>query len=76
MGMQVLVHGPKDSSLLTIRMPGKLMNGSGVAQDGSTFTVEWRCVAAPKAESAASGARIAHIPAEQPDAMPLAQDIC
>ena len=76
MGMQVLVHGPKDSSLLTITMPGKLMKGSGVAQDGSTFAVEWRCTAAPKAASGASRASFASTPAERPVLPPLALDIC
>lgn len=76
MGRQVLVHGPKDSSLLTIAMPGKLMKGSGVAQDGSTFTVEWRCTAAPKAASGVSQVRITGASAERPGVAPMALDIC
>lgn len=47
MGMQVLVHSPKDSLLLTIKTPGVLMSGRGVGADGSTFQSTWRCVAPP-----------------------------
>jgi hypothetical protein len=45
-GTQVLVHGPKDSLILTVRTRGQLMSGYGVGTDGSTFTSTWRCVAA------------------------------
>lgn len=47
LGMQVLVHGLKDSLLLAIKTPGLLMSGFGVGADGSTFTTTWRCVAPP-----------------------------
>jgi hypothetical protein len=51
-GDQVLVHGPADSSLLTITTPRQLMRGVGVAANGSTFRSTWRCVAPPKATAA------------------------
>jgi hypothetical protein len=51
-GDQVLVHGPTDSSLLTITTPRQLMRGVGVAANGSTFRSTWRCVAPPKAAAA------------------------
>ena len=54
---QVLVHGAASSSLLTIRIPGRLMSGSSVGSDGSTFTTSWRCVAAPTSTASTSAAR-------------------
>lgn len=65
MGMQVLVHGPKDSLLLNIRNPGRLMSGSGVGADGSTFTTTWRCVA-PRAATTVPGATGALFSAARP----------
>src|SRR5437868_6500984 len=65
-GNQVLVHGAASSSLLTIRMPGRLMSGSSVGADGSTFTTSWRCVAAPTSTASTSGARTAGSTREGP----------
>jgi hypothetical protein len=44
MGKRVLVHGAKSSTLLTIRVPGRLMKGPGVDSTGKTFTSTWRCL--------------------------------
>jgi hypothetical protein len=49
---RVLVHSATSSSLLSIRAPGQLMRGTGVGQDGSTFTLVWHCTAPPGAEAA------------------------
>lgn len=51
----VLVHGVKDSSLLTIEAPGQRMRGAGVGVNGSTFTTLWQCVS-PAVASSATGA--------------------
>jgi hypothetical protein len=64
-GSQVLVHGPKDSLMLTIRTRGQLMSGYGVGTDGSTFTTTWRCVAAPSS-AALSGTTSASLGGPQP----------
>jgi hypothetical protein len=51
---KVLTHAAASSSLLTIRVPGQLMDGPAIGQDGSTLRTTWRCVAAPAALSTAS----------------------
>jgi hypothetical protein len=73
LGTQVLVHGVADSSVLAIQTPGQLMRGSGVAANGATFTVTWRCVAPPSsptpvAPAAASPAGGAAAPPARPAA--------
>ena len=73
---QVLVHGSRSSSLLTIRIAGQLMSGAGVGADGSTFTTSWRCVAAPTFTAATSGARRAGITREGPQFTPRARVHC
>ncbi len=40
-GKQVLVHAAKSTTLLTIKTPGRLMSGSGIASDGSVFVDTW-----------------------------------
>src|ERR671937_1825306 len=72
-GNQVLVHGAASSSLLTIRIPGRLMSGSSVGADGSTFTASWRCVAAPTSTASTPGARTAGITREGPQVAPGAR---
>ncbi len=64
-GTQVLVHGPKDSLILTVRALGQAMDGYGVGNDGSTFTTAWRCVAGPS-----SGATQGTMPARQSGLQP------
>lgn len=44
MGKRVLVHGAKSSTLLTIRVPGRLMKGPGIDNTGKPFTSTWRCL--------------------------------
>lgn len=44
-GNSVLVHNKLAASLLTIRVPGQLMTGSGVGDRGIAFRTTWRCVA-------------------------------
>jgi hypothetical protein len=73
---QVLVHGATSSSLLTIRIPGRLLSGSGVGADGSTFTTAWRCVAAPTSTASTSGARTAGRPMEGPQVVSSARVHC
>jgi hypothetical protein len=73
---QVLVHGATSSSLLTIRLPGQLMSGSGVGADGSTFTTSWRCVAAPTSTASTSGAGTAGHTREGPQVVPGARVHC
>ncbi len=75
MGAQVLVHGPKDSSLLAIESPGRLMSGRGVGNDGSSFTVTWRCVAAP-APAPAAGVRLTGLTATRPGRALAAMEGC
>ena len=55
-GSQVLVHSAKASSLLTIRTTGQLMSGVTVDGSGNTYTITWRCVAAPGTPATASSA--------------------
>ncbi len=72
MGRQVLVHGAKDSLLLTLDPHGRLMTGQGVAADGSTFRTTWRCISSPQpatAQSAAPSSAGASRPAHAPAAM-------
>lgn len=76
MGMQVLVHSARDSSLLTISRPGQRMDGSGVGADGSTFNTTWTCVAPPNTAGATSGARIESTTTEQPRVVPGEQARC
>lgn len=68
--MTVLVHGAKDSSLLTIQNPGQRMHGTGVSVDGSTFTSTWQCVATsvPTGSTAGSGQATAGRPFTAPSA--------
>ena len=68
LGRQVLVHGPTDSLLLTIRIPGHLMSGAGVGATGSTFTTAWRCLAPHGAATAVPGGAEAR-PARAPRAI-------
>ena len=75
-GNQVLVHGAASSSLLTIRIPGRLMSGSSVGADGSTFTTSWRCVAAPTSTVSPAGARTAGITREGPQVVSGARVHC
>ena len=75
-GNQVLVHGAASSSLLTIRIPGRLMSGSSVGADGSTFTTSWRCVAAPTSTASTSGARTAGSTREGPQVVSGARVHC
>jgi len=75
-GTQVLVHGAKTSSLLTIRQPGLLMSGSSVGEDGSTSSSTWRCVGPPKSTGYTSGTRIASTIAGPPEGPPGARAFC
>ena len=50
-GKQVLVHSQDETTLLTIKTPGQLMSGSGIAGNGSTFSSTWRCTAAASARN-------------------------
>ena len=50
-GKQVLVHSENETTLLTIKTSGQLMSGSGIADDGSTFSSTWRCTAAATAQN-------------------------
>ena len=70
---KVLVHGATSSSLPTIRTPGTLMRGSGVGQDGSTFSVTWHCIAAAGADGSTREGQLA---APRLKAMPDARGIC
>lgn len=53
---RVLVHGVKDSSLLTVEAPGQRMRGAGVGVNGSTFTTLWQCASPAVASSATEAA--------------------
>jgi hypothetical protein len=78
-GMQVLVHGPKGSSLLTIRTPGGMMSGSGVGVDGSTFITTWRCIAPPGAPvpgQSATSIHATHATMIRPEEAPKAITVC
>lgn len=59
---RVLVHAAKSSSFLKIVSPGRRMQGVGVGDDASTFSITWQCIAAPAAQT--SGLR------------PLARGMC
>jgi hypothetical protein len=76
-GNQVLVHSPRDSALLTIRVPGRLMSGTGVNAQQHTFTTTWRCVKGA-AQSAPLTPGIALIPAgkSQPAPVGAARGVC
>lgn len=76
--MTVLVHGEKDSSLLTIEQPGRRMRGTGVSVDGSTFTSVWQCVAASASTGSTAGsvANAAQATAGRPLALPDARGNC
>lgn len=56
-GNQVLVHSSAASSLLTIRVPGQLMDGVSLQADGSIRSVTWRCLAPFGGSSGAVHAR-------------------
>lgn len=75
-GRQVLVHGPKDSILLTIDAPGRLMHGLGVGADGSTFQTTWRCTAARGAAATAQGATPDGSTASRPVRVLMAMGAC
>jgi hypothetical protein len=75
-GNQVLVHGATSSSLLTTRIPGRLMSGPSVGADGSTFTTSWRCVAAPTSTASAADTRTAGISREGPQVVSGARVHC
>jgi len=75
-GTQVLVHGPKDSLVLTIRERGMLMSGSGVGADGSTFGTTWRCVAPAGSVSIIQSVTPADVAGTRPAVAPLAMTLC
>jgi len=75
-GTQVLVHGPKDSLVLTIVTHGMLMSGSGVGADGSTFDTTWRCVAPAGSVSIIQSAAPASVAGTRPAVAPLAMTLC
>jgi hypothetical protein len=75
MGRQVLVHGPKDSLLLTLDPHGRLMTGEGVAADGSTFQTTWRCISSPQ-PAAAQGIVLSSAGATRPAHAPAAMTAC
>jgi hypothetical protein len=75
-GLQVVVHGPKDSLSLTVRARGLLMSGFGVGADGSTFQTTWRCVAAPPTAASAPGASQANASFSSPAQVPAAKTVC
>ena len=56
-GNQVLVHSSAASSLLTIRVPGVLMDGVSLLANGGTRHVTWRCVAPPSGSAGAAQPR-------------------
>jgi hypothetical protein len=70
---KVLVHAATSSSLLTIRVPGRLMRGPGVAQDGSTFRATWHCIAALSAQESTPGALVNDV---RPQGVLDARGIC
>jgi hypothetical protein len=76
LGGKVLVHGPKDSLLLTIDSPGRLMSGVGVGADGSTFKTTWQCIAPARSSVAIPGNKPARIDATNPALMPAAMGAC
>jgi hypothetical protein len=43
---QVIVHARLASSLLTVKSPGKTMDGAGIGLKGETFVSTWQCVSA------------------------------
>jgi hypothetical protein len=69
----VLVHAAQTSSLLTIRVPGQLMRGPGVDQNGNTFTTTWRCVAAAGPGGVTA---LSHPDGVRPRIIPGARAIC
>ncbi len=73
MGSQVLVHAPDNSVVLTIRQPRQFMTGQGVTSTGATFSVTWRCVAAPGAQPKATTSALA---AGRSDDAPQAREVC
>jgi hypothetical protein len=75
-GTQVLVHGPKDSSVLTIRTLGRLMSGVGVGADGSTFTTTWRCIAPAAPVPTVPGVTSMHLTITKPAEAPMAITLC
>jgi len=75
-GTQVVVHGPKDSLVLTIRERGMLMSGSGIGADGSTFDTTWRCVSPAGLASIIQSVTPANVAGARPAAAPLAMTLC
>jgi hypothetical protein len=75
-GTQVLVHGPKDSLVLTILTRGMLMSGSGVGADGSTFDTTWRCVTPAGPGSIIQSAAPVDVAGTRPAVAPLAMTLC
>ena|SRR5579883_947663 len=43
---QVIVHARLASSLLTVKMPRRTMDGAGIGIKGETFVSTWQCVSA------------------------------
>jgi hypothetical protein len=76
LGRQVLVHGPKDSLLLTLDPHGRLMTGDGVGADGSTFKTTWRCVSPRPTPSATQAMSRDGLQASGPGHAPLAMEAC
>ena len=77
MGNQVLVHAAAQSSLLTIRVPGQLMSGAGVDEQGNTFKTTWRClVGAAGSASAPGGVGAIRAGARQPTSLRGARGVC
>jgi hypothetical protein len=73
---QVLVHGSKDSLVLTIGSRGLLMSGPGVGADGSTFETAWRCVAPAGSAAIAPGLPLGHVTFTNPAREPLGMGLC
>ncbi len=73
---EVLVHGPKDSSVLTVRSRGQLMSGSGVGADGSTFETTWRCIAPAGPAAVAPARTLAGVSFTKPAQAPAARGFC
>lgn len=72
---KIVVHSALSSSLLTIHIPGQVMRGPGILQDGSTFTTIWRCIAPPGLVPTSTAASSRHI-LVLPSGTVKAQRIC
>ncbi len=75
-GKRVLVHGPKDSLLLDIKNPGRLMSGFGVGANGSTFETTWVCVASAGSAAAAVSPTLTGVTATAPARAPMGMTLC